>query len=67
MWVFVDRRSVYGAAKSMRSLARRIVVVCKPRYRTCPLYVGRCEGASVGHPKLCIDGRAYTQDIGNFV
>ena len=57
---------VCGFVKLVHSLAPRIVVVCKPRYRTCLLYVGRCEGALAGHLEPNIHAHAYTRDIRNF-
>jgi hypothetical protein len=50
----------------MRSPAPRTVAVCKPRYTTCLLGVGRCEGASTGHLEPHIHAHACTRDIGNF-
>jgi hypothetical protein len=50
-----------------RSFAPGIAGVCKLRYRTCLLYVGRCEGALAVGLGLNIHVHARTPDIRNFV
>jgi hypothetical protein len=59
--------SVYEFVKLMRSPASRIVAVCKPRYKTCLLGVGPCEGALAGYLEPHTHAHVYRRDIRNFV
>jgi len=58
---------VYGFVKLTCSFAPGIAGGCKLRYRTCLLYVGRCEGALAVGLGLNIHVHARTPDIRNVV